>query len=257
MSSDDDDGTRVQTVETAVELVEAIQSMDGARVTELAAELDLAKSTVHRHLTTLHGLGYLVRDGDRYEVGLRFLSLGADARRRTPAAAKLRPKVADLAERTGESAQFLAPEHDRAVYVYRETGPNAVDTPNSRLGESIPLHATAAGKAILACYPPETVDGIVERTGLEPITENTITDRAALQQELEEIREAGYSVNGEENVAGVYAVGVPVRGPDDQPVGALSVSGPAHRLRSESTERDLADLLLEAANELELNIAYS
>jgi len=253
----DDDGTRVQTVETAVDLIEAIQSMDGARVTELAAALDLAKSTVHRHLTTLHERGYLVRNGDQYEVGLRFLSLGEDARRRTPAAAKLQPKVADLAERTEESAQFLAPEHDRAVYVYRETGTNAVDTPNSRLGEPIPLHATAAGKAILSCYAPETVDEIVARTGLEPITDNTITDRATLRTELETVRETGYSVNGEENVEGVYAVGVPIRGPDGQPVGALSVSGPAHRLRSEASERELADLLLEAANELELNIAYS
>jgi DNA-binding IclR family transcriptional regulator len=255
--SGDGDENRVQTVETAFGLIETIRSMEGARVTELAAELDLAKSTVHRHVTTLHGLGYLVRDGDQYDVSLRFLGLGEYARRRTPAFATLQSKVVDLAERTDESAQFLAPEHDRAVYVYRETGRNAVDTPNSRIGESIPLYATAAGKAILAAYPPETVASILDRIDLDPITDSTITDRATLRAELEDIQETGYSVNSEENVTGVYAVGVPVRRPDGGPIGALSVSGPARRLRSESSERDLADLLLEVANELELNIAYA
>lgn len=247
----------IETTETAFEVVEAVRSLDGVRVTELAAELDMVKSTVHRHLTTLHELGYLVKKGEQYYVSLKFVPLGEAARTRKRSYSKLRPKVAALAEQTNESAQFLVPEHGRAVYVHRETGRNAIDTPNSSIGDPIPLHASAAGKAIFACYPPETVDEIADRTGLEPLTDNTITDREALREELAEIRSEGYSVNDEEAIEGVYAVGVPIKRTDGTPLGALSISGPAHRLRSDQSERELADTLLETANELELNIAYS
>lgn len=257
MTDSDGDRPPVQTTATAFRIVETIRSMGGARVTELATELGVAKSTVHRHVTTLVDLGYLTRRGDEYDVGLQFLSLGEYARTRTEAYGRLRPKVATLAEETGESVQFLVPEHDRAVYVHRETGPDAVDTPNSRLGESIPLHATAAGKAILSCYPPERVDEIVARTGLPAVTPNSITDRTRLREELDGIRERGLSANREENVEGVWAFGVPIKGPDGGPLGALSVSGPAHRLRKESVEQALSTRLLETANEVELNIAYS
>jgi DNA-binding IclR family transcriptional regulator len=257
MPDADGDRPTVQATATAFRLVETLRSKGGARVTELADELGVAKSTVHRHLTTLTELGYIVRRGDEYDVGLGFLALGEYARTRAPAYDRLRPKVAALAEATGESVQFLVPERDRAVYVHRETGANAVDTPNSRLGESIPLHATAAGKAILSCHPPERVDEVVDRTGLPAVTANTITDRDRLREELDEIRERGLSVNREENVEGVWAYGVPVRGPDGGPLGALSVSGPAHRLRKESVEEALSARLLETANEVELNIAYS
>jgi DNA-binding IclR family transcriptional regulator len=257
MSGENGEREPVQTVATAFRVIEAVRSLDGARVTEVATALDVAKSTAHRHLTTLRDLGYLVTEGDQYHVGLRFLSLGQYARERRVTGATLRPTVRALARETEESAQFLVPERDAAVYVCRETGSNAVDTPNSRIGETIPLHATAAGKAILASYAPETVDEIVARTGLEAITEHTITDRVALRAELDEVRDRGYSVNRQENVAGIYAVGVPVTRPDGQPIGALSVSGPVQRLERGASERDLADRLLEAANELELNIAYA
>ncbi|WP_276258797.1 IclR family transcriptional regulator [Haloglomus litoreum] len=257
MSSGNEGRKPVQTTKTTFEIIEAIRTSGGARVTELATELDVAKSTIHRHVTTLHDLGYLVKDGDTHEVGLRFLSLGEYARTRDPAYTKLQPKVATLAEQTGESVQFLVPEHGRAVYVHRAEGDNAVNTPNSRIGERIPLHSTAAGKSILACYPPETVEEILETVGLDPVTDNTITDPEAFRNDLDTIRERGYSVNEEENVEGVYAVGVPIKRTDGRPIGALSISGPAHRLQNEASERELSTRLLETANELELNIAYS
>ena len=250
------DSGSVKTTETVFSVLETLHSIEGGRVTEVANEMGMAKSTIHRHLSTLESEGYVIREGDTFEISLRFLALGEYARTRKEAYRKIRPKVKQLAVETNESAQFLVAEQDKAVYLYRERGSDAVNTPNSRIGERIPLHATAAGKAILACYPREKVKTIIDDIGLSALTEKSITDEETLYDQIAEIQDRGYSLNQEENVDGIHAVGVPIKRTNGSPIGALSVSGPAHRLQGETFDQELPDLLLETANQLELNIAY-
>ncbi|MFC6825182.1 IclR family transcriptional regulator [Halopelagius fulvigenes] len=256
--SEPDDAGEVDTVRSArtmFDIVECLKVGGGMTVTEVTAELDYAKSTVHRHLRTLETLGYVVRQSDGYHVGLRFFDLGQRARDRQPGYKLARDKVAEIADETAERAQFLVEEHGEAVYLCRSVGERAVMT-DPGIGSRIPLHSTAAGKAILAGLSEERLFEVVERTEFEPMTEQTITDSEVLCDELDEIRERGYSFNRQENIEGLNAVGVPVS-VDEEVIGALSVSGPSHRLKGEWFEEELPNLLLGAANELELNIAYS
>lgn len=250
------DRDRVTTTATAFEIIELLDDRGGARLSEVAAELDLAKSTVHRHLTTLEDLEYVVTDDGVYRTGLRFLRIGERTRTRRDAYELAREKVVDLAAETEERAQFIAPEHGRGVYVYRETGSRAVHT-DSEIGKRIPIHATAAGKAILASFSDERVSEILDRRGLPAVTEHTITDESELWAELADIRDRGYSINREENTSGLHAIGVPVEDETGTPLGALSVSGPSHRFRGTLFEETLPNLLLGTANELELNIQYA
>jgi DNA-binding IclR family transcriptional regulator len=163
--------------------------------------------------------------------------------------------VENLAETTQERAQFLVEEHGRGVYLHTATGDNAVQV-NARLGKVNYLHASAAGKAIFANIDDERVDEIIDRWGLPRFTTQTITDRNELSEELGKIKDRGYSFNYEESISGLRAVGTPVMGQDGQVIGALSVSGPTNRLKGEWIESDIPDLLLGAANELELNIEF-
>lgn len=248
---------RVKTTESAFAVIEALRRLDGARVTEVADELDMAKSTAHRHLSTLFDLEYLAKEGDEYHVGLQFLNLGEYARERKEAYRIIKPKVKQLAEETVERAQFIVEEHGQGVYVHRATGENAVRTPNTGVGKRNAIHATSAGKAILSRYDDERVRAIVERRGLPRLTDRTITDEDELFAELERVRERGYSTNNEENIEGIRAVGVPVMHSEGRPIGALSVSGPVHRMKGEWFDREIPDLLLGTTSELQLNIAYS
>ena len=246
----------VKTARTVFSIVEALRETNGSGVTELARRLGVAKSTVHRHLSTLEELEYVEQRGDEYALGLKFLELGEHTRKQNPAYVLTRKKVDELATESGERAQFIVAEHGVGVYVHRQSGERAVET-DSEIGKRIPLHATAAGKAILAFTSPERVEAIVERRSLERLTETTVTDYDELSRELAEIRERGYSFNDQENTQGLRAVGVPVRTADDSVLGALSVSGPTHRLKGDLFEHEIPDLLLGTANELELNIKYS
>ena len=244
----------VSSAETLFDIIEHISESEGQTLSQMSENLDYAKSTIHRHLTTLEQRGYVVKNGGYY-VGLRFLELGQQARTRHHAYPLAREKVDEIATETDERAQFIVEEHGKAVYIHRTFGQHAVRT-DPGIGKRIPLHATSAGKAILASMPEGIRSRIIEQTIFTNITSETITDPNKLNKELARISDRGYAFNRQENIVGLHAVGVPVTGPDDTIIGALSVSGPSHRLTSEWFEDDLPTLLLGAANELELNIAY-
>ncbi|WP_227356446.1 IclR family transcriptional regulator [Haladaptatus salinisoli] len=256
MSQHGKGGRTVKATETTFAIIEGLEELDGARVTELAEHLGLAASTVHSHLSTLYEMRYVVREGDKYQIGSRFLKLGEAAKERKEAFDLIEPKVEELAEETEERCQFIVIEHGRGVYLHRETGSRAVWT-DSGLGKRIYLHATAAGKSVLASLPEERVERILDQWGLPALTENTITDRAVLFEELDAIRKQGFAVNKEESTVGLRAVGVPITDSSGRMVGALSVSGPTHRMKGEWFEREIPNLLLGTANELELNLKYS
>jgi DNA-binding IclR family transcriptional regulator len=253
-NTDQMDVDMVSSAETLFDILEYISKAEGQTLSQISEKLDYAKSTVHRHLTTLEQRGYVVKSGGYY-VSLRFLELGQQARTRHHAYPLAREKVDELAAETDERAQFIVEEHGKAVYIHRTFGQHAVRT-DPGIGKRIPLHATSAGKAILASMPEEIRSRIIEQATFTEITSETITNPNKLNKELTRISERGYAFNRQENIKGLHAVGVPVTGPDGAIIGALSVSGPSHRLTDEWFEDDLPTLLLGAANELELNIAY-
>lgn len=245
----------VKSIETMFHIVEALIDRDGARVTELAEELGLAKSTVHRQLSTLCSLGYAVKEDEEYHVGLRFLAIGEHARNRTEVSQLAPPLVEQLAEETGERAQFIVEEHGRGVFLHIAEGERSVRA-DRRPGKLRYLHSGASGKAILSQMSDERVREVIDRWGLPAETDDTITDEDELFEELERIRDRGYATNKEESITGLWALGVPVV-VDGEPIGAFSLSGPRYRLDREWFHEELPNLLRGTANELELKLEYS
>lgn len=252
-----DDETTIDAVERSLRVVELLRDRDGAGVTEIANELGWAKSTVHTHLRTLEENEYVIRRNDQYVLGFPFLNLGEYVKNREPVYSAVEPKVEELAEQTGRRVQFITNEHGYAVYVRIAEGKHAVST-GSKLGRSrVMLHASAAGKAILANLPFGEVERIIDERGLPSFTENTITDREELHDELERVRERGYAFNHEEHIAGLRAVAAPVHGPDEDVLGSVSVAGAARRMQGEQFEEEIPELLLGVTNEVELDLAYA
>ncbi|SEP88953.1 IclR family transcriptional regulator [Natrinema salaciae] len=248
-------GNRIGSTETTFEIVHALQENGPSRLSEIAAELGLTESTTHRHLNTLCDLRYVSRDGELYQIGLRFVRLGRAARTRDAAYGMAKRYVRELAEETEERSQFVVEDHGIGIYLHVENGTKAVKA-GFGVGRQIHLHSSSAGKSILAHYPRDRVDAIFDRWGLPALTENTITDRQQVYEELERVRDRGVAFNREEHVDGINGVSVPVKR-DGSVLGALTVAGPSHRLNDERLEDELPDRLLAAANELELNVTYS
>ncbi|GAB7095171.1 IclR family transcriptional regulator [Halolamina litorea] len=246
-----DGSPSLKSVERSFRILEFIRDNEPVSLTRVSESLDVPKSTMHRHLSTLVSAGYLVREDGIYRLSFEFLSYANRIQLRDPAYPMIKRKVRDLAEESEEFVQFSTDEEDRLVYLFKETGRNGLFS-RSDARTFRPLHSTAGGKAILSTWPREAVETYIDRSELEGITENTITDPDALFDELDLVRDRGYAVNNEETVEGLGALSVPIENTDDGVVGALGISGPVNRVGSGNEE--YAELLLDAKKEVELNI---
>lgn len=245
-----------KTTETTFEVVDALRQLNGGTIEKLSEYLGLSESTVHRHLATLQKHEYVVRDGDEYHVGLGFLAVGEQARQRTIAYSMITEKVDMLAADTGERAQFIVEEHGQRVYLYTNVGESAVQT-GATIGKRGELHTSAAGKAILANLGPDRVDTIMSERGPFSTRPNAVSSREELLDELDQIRDRGYAFNRQETAKGVHAVGAAVTDANDDVIGALSIAGPANRVKGEYFTDALPEKILGATNELELHITHS
>ncbi|MDL5363835.1 IclR family transcriptional regulator [Halalkalicoccus sp. NIPERK01] len=245
----------IQSLRTGFKIIELLRDQDGGYLTDVSTQLNIPKSTVYQYLNTLEKIGYLVKEDSKYELSLNFVSLGEYARTRKEAYTLAKPMVQKLADKTGERAQFLIEEHGKGIYLHTDQGSQGVQT-DRWIGEQRYLHSSAGGKAILAYSKTNKVEKVINQIGLPAETQNTITAPEKLFRELEEITERGYSINNEESIDGLRGIGVPVIGPDDAVFGAFSISGPVRRFSGEWLQKELPDLLLGTANELELRLKY-
>lgn len=245
-----DAGRRVKSADKTFAILETVFEEGGATVTELAAELDIAKSTAHSHLATMVEHEFLVRQGDEYHVGLKFLEYGIKARKNVGIADHASRTLQEVAKDTGESVGLFVEEHGRLVYIDAVDGERSVRT-HGNIGTRSYMHDSAAGKAILAFLGRERVDEIIDRFGLPKQTDATITDREDLYDELAEIREAEVAFNDSETMEGVRAVASPIR-VDGEVLGSIGVAGPQNRLSGSRYSVEIPEIVRGASNELEL-----
>jgi len=235
-------------------VIETVQKLDGPTLTEIADELGFPKSTTHNHLKTLKENGYVVDRGGEYHLSLKFLDHGVHAKRKMKIARIVPPVLEQLAEDTKEAAWLMVEERGYVVGVEKALGERAVQT-SGRIGRHTRMHYHAPGKALLAELPDERVEEILDDQELKRTTENTITDRGELFEELETVRERGVAFDVGEAIPGIRSVASPVVC-DGTVEGAVTVVGPKNRLKGDWFREEIPDLVSGAANELELRLLY-
>lgn len=246
----------VKATRTTFRVLEALAPRTRAGVTELATELDLSKSAVHNHLTTLEQLGYVVKRDGEYSLGLRFLEMGERARDTLGFHDTAKPEVDNLTKTTGEVATLHVMEQGREVCAYR--GLNGSDKPATiDPGERRPIHSTAPGKAILAHLGRERVTRVLDRHGLSVEAENTLTDPERLRAELQRIRDEGVAFARGEHEDGLQSVAAPIRTGKSHQVAAIAVSGPTDRLSGKRLEEDVTGLVVSTAKGIEVELSSS
>lgn len=246
----------VRAVETTIEVLEALKKLHTASITELADHLDLTKGTVHNHISTLEQHRFVVKVDGEYKLSLRFLIFGEYVRNNNLLHHIGEPEIQKLADETGEIVHLSTEEHGLSMKLRKIHGEQAVGEQFHVVKLQRPdyLHYTATGKATLAFLPRTRVERIIDAYGLEKMTENTITDRSALFDELEKTRKRGFSLNDQEEVEGVRAVGAPVRDQTGRVLGSVSVSGPISRIQGERFHEMLPEKVKNTTNVIEANV---
>ncbi len=249
------DTPTIKSVETSFAIIDALQSIGPATVTEISTNVGMSKGGVYKHLKTLKQDRFVVQDGKQYRLGFRYLDIGGHLRNEHPGSGLIKVKMQELAAATGETSIYTVLEDDRTTTLFRETGDRGIST-RTRIGDRRDPHITSAGKCLLAQRTREEVETLFENQSLPQVTNNTITDMDTLCDELATVRERGYAYNIGESVEGLRAIAAPVM-PDGRPLGACSVTGPHHRLKGDPVDEEIKSTLLSFVNELEHNIARS
>ena len=242
----DDDGGGLRSVTRAVKALEMIAEAGDMGVSELGRKLDVHKATASRLLATLADRGLVERDpfSERYRLGFGLIRLAGAAMTGLDLVRSARPILEELAERTRETVNIGVLSGDGVVYVDQVAGSRAIVSVNW-VGQRTPLHCTSNGKVLLAHMDQRDIDRFLAGP-LERMTPRSVVDPAALRTQLDEVRRRGWAQTLEELEEGLNAVAAPVRRSDGRVTAALSVSGPAFRMRAVDLPR-VALLTTEAA----------
>jgi IclR family transcriptional regulator, acetate operon repressor len=232
--SDGRDGG-VQSVDRALSIIETLAEDDeGYRLSDLAVRTGLSTSTVHRLLATLEKRRFVQfdRDGSKWHVGAQSFSVGATFARRRNFTAQAMPYLRKLRDQTRETAN-LAVVDDEAIIVLTRIESREIMRSLTKVGGRVAMVASGVGKAVLATYSDEDVNGIICRQGMPRLTEKSIVRPSELFRELQIIRRQGYAVDDEEARMGLRCIAAVVYSDCSEPLAAISVSGMTSRITDE------------------------
>lgn len=213
-----------------IDVLELLGERGEAKLADVAKALNTSRPTAYRVLATLQSRGFVyhARSERVYRLGPALQELAATSG--TSSVARVAaPAMAALRLATGETVNLATVRRGRIVYVSVLDGVHALRI-NSEVGEEVPPHAAAIGKAILAALPEDQRSVFLRDEPYPRYTDRTVTTRSKLDQELRRAANRGYAVDDQETGLGSVCVAAPIVGSDGYPLAAISVSGLAARL---------------------------
>ncbi|MFF4961868.1 IclR family transcriptional regulator [Streptomyces sp. NPDC001222] len=246
----------VQSVDRAISVLEILAQRGEAGVSEVAAEIEVHKSTAFRLLGALEARGLVEQSGERgkYSLGFGIVRLAGAVTGRIDITQQGRPVCERLAESIGETVNIAVMQEHYAINLYQVRGQAAV-TAHNWVGQLTPLHATSSGKIMLAHLSAEERAALLTDAGLKKLTPRTISSKAKLEKNLAEARERGYAWTLEELEIGLHAMAAPIRGREGEVIASISASGPSYRFTEERLH-ELAPVLVEGAEEISRRMGH-
>jgi DNA-binding IclR family transcriptional regulator len=246
-------GNTLQSVDRALRILLTFET-EGQEVGvgEIATLLDVHKSTASRLAATLsaHGLLERVPESERFRLGPQLGRLGMLATRGRDLVEVARKPMADLAAETGETVTLTVRHGDEMATVAQVDTRYVVGVQNW-LGRRTPLHCTSDGKVLLAFGRAELSDG-----SLVAMTDRTVTSTDELERQLAETRANGWASAIGEVEDGLNGAAAPVLDASGNCRAAVSVSGPAYRVRPKDLPR-LGGLCRETAAKIGAYLVWS
>ena len=218
----------VQSIERAAAVLRLLAAApDGRGVADLGNALGLAKPTVHGILRTLHQVGFVDQDrsGAHYRLSDAFGRLGESYLDPNELRSRAINWADSLASRSGEVVRVGRLVEGKVEVVHHVFRPDDSDQ-DLDVGTTLPPHATALGKAVLAY----DTSGASRPRRLEAFTTRTITDPVKLSEELATVRARGWATEFEEHTVELASIAAPIRGLGGLVVGAVGLAGRIERI---------------------------
>ena len=234
-------------------VLEALVAADApVRISHLAAQLGMQKSSLHRVLQTLVEFGFVTQDPDTalYSPTLKVWELGSAVISRVTVKQAATPILHELHRSTTETVSLSVPDGDDVLYLEKIMSPRPIGY-TTRVGSRVPAPLTAAGRVMLA-HDPEG-EAVVRRIAAR-VGESLDVDRALA--DLRRARRDGYLIGRGRVDRGIVGIATAVRGPTGKVVAGLTVSTPAQRF-DRGRQAEIVEALLVAAARLSEAIGHS
>ena len=201
------------------------------KISEIAYQLQLDRSTTYRILLSLERCGLVEKDEKtgEYSLGVAAFEIGNDYLRRMDFIQISKPIMADLAMKVQETVHLAVLSEMEIVYVDKVDSPRSLGV-MSKIGQRAPVYCTALGKSLLAFQPEEELSRIIDRIKFKSYTQKTIIFKKKLIKELEEIKKRGYALDQREYEEDVECIGAPIRDHEGNVIAAISISGPQRKV---------------------------
>jgi DNA-binding IclR family transcriptional regulator len=244
----------VQSVRTALDLLDCFMGSDELGVSDVARKLGVAKSTAHRLLITLAGAGMVDKNpqSGRYRLGIRIYELGTLAANRNRLRSRALPVMEELRQLTGHTVHLSVADGADVVHLERLQSMRR-DVVLVDMRRRFPVHSTSGGKAI-AALNGEVADSR-RRAGFTPLADGVVAQVADFDRELAEVRRCGYAVNRGEVLRGVTSMAAPILDTAGIARAAISVAGLSREIDPNS-ER-IARLVMAAARRIGQSLPWA
>jgi len=257
MATEDGDAVGpIRAVDRVISVLELFGEHQEMTMTEIARACGLSEPTVIRYLRALAAHGWIVHQPTgAYHLGIPLYKLGQRAVADLDVRRVARPPMDELLDLYGETVNLAIRQGDVIVVIESLESSSAIRR-GASIGEQDYWFSSGLGKSILACLPRSEVLRLRADAKLVTLTEKTLTSLPALFADLDQVRANGYSLDNEESEVGLMCVASAIHDRTGAPRYALSVSGPAERIRS-ALERGLGDDVAKAARAIEAKLGHS
>lgn len=251
-----DTSKRVQAIDRAVMILKCFSEKSRElKLSEIADELGLNKSTVHGIISTLkyHGLIDQNEENQKYRLGLYLLELGDIVTNSMDIREIASPVIKDICSKIEETVHLGTLDNMDVVYIDKQESNQSMRI-YTTIGARRPAYCTGIGKAMLAYIDTDILLIQLPETQ-ERFTPTTITEKQELLRELDKIRENGYATDNEESIEGLICVASPIFNHAGNAKYSISVSGPTIRMTKDKI-RETIRLVKDAAGEISNRLGY-
>ncbi len=249
-SANGEGSSDIQSLDRAVSILEVLAGIDFTSLAEISRRTGLPISTVHRQLQTLEHRGLVGHDIETglWSVGVGLFRIGSAYLRIRKLPEIARPVLRALQRATDETVNLSVFE-DPAIICVGQAESHASVRAFFRPGSELPLHASAAGKAVLAVLAPEQRIKLLRSCKYTRFTKTTHSDQTSLLDDVEQTVRRGYALDNEEHAFGMRCIGTAILNEFGEPAGTISVSAPNFRMTDDRIV-PLGKALKEAAQRL-------
>lgn len=244
-------------LERAIDMLSLFSTArQGLSALEISKSLSIPLSTTYKYLQIFLEKEFLTKDEEtkRFYLGLSIFKMGILAGERISLLKIAHPHLNALAGYCEETVLLVVP-HGREILCL-----DAIESPRMikltiKKGTTLPFHAGAPGKVLLAYQDESFIDAVIQNPGLIKLNENTITDPVQLSRELSLIKQQRYCQSHSEVDSGAAALAAPIFGHNGGIAAGLAIAGPADRILGENKEKLLSGII-QSARTISAELGY-